>query len=51
MNTNNEPNTGVFPFIQDTFIPGKKDKEYILKISSNDTLLKLFIINIQILHI
>ena len=40
MNTNNEPNTGVFPFIQDTFIPGKKDKEYILKISSNDTLLK-----------
>lgn len=40
MNTNNEPNTGVFPFIQDTFIAGKKDKEYILKISSNDTLLK-----------
>jgi hypothetical protein len=40
MNNNNEPNTGVFPFIQDTFIPGKKDKEYILKISSNDTLLK-----------
>lgn len=40
MNINNEPNTGVFPFIQDTFTPGKKDKEYILKISSNDTLLK-----------
>ena len=40
MNTNNEPNTGVFPFIQDTFIAGKKDKEYILKISSNDTLTK-----------
>ena len=40
MNINNEPNTGVFPFIQDTFIAGKKDKEYILKISSNDTLLK-----------
>ena len=40
MNTNNEPNTGVFPFIQDTFTAGKKDKEYILKISSNDTLLK-----------
>lgn len=40
MNNNNEPNTGVFPFIQDTFIAGKKDKEYILKISSNDTLLK-----------
>ena len=40
MNTNNEPNTGVFPFIQDMFIAGKKDKEYILKISSNDTLLK-----------
>jgi hypothetical protein len=40
MNNNNEPNTGVFPFIQDTFISGKKDKEYILKISSNDTLLK-----------
>jgi hypothetical protein len=40
MNNNAEPNTGVFPFIQDTFTPGKKDKEYILKISSNDTLLK-----------
>ena len=40
MNKNFEPNTGVFPFIQDTFIPGKKDKEYILKISSNDTLTK-----------
>jgi hypothetical protein len=40
MNINNEPNTGVFPFIQDTFTAGKKDKEYILKISSNDTLLK-----------
>ena len=40
MNKNSEPNTGVFPFIQDTFIPGKKDKEYILKISSNDTLTK-----------
>lgn len=40
MNNNIEPNTGVFPFIQDTFILGKKDKEYILKISSNDTLLK-----------
>ena len=40
MNKNSEPNSGVFPFIQDTFIPGKKDKEYILKISSNDTLTK-----------
>jgi hypothetical protein len=40
MSNNAEPNTGVFPFIQDTFTPGKKDKEYILKISSNDTLLK-----------
>ena len=40
MNNNIEPNTGVFPFIQDTFTAGKKDKEYILKISSNDTLLK-----------
>lgn len=40
MSNNDEPNTGVFPFIQDTFTPGKKDKEYILKISSNDTLLK-----------
>jgi hypothetical protein len=40
MNKNSEPNAGVFPFIQDKFIPGKKDKEYILKISSNDTLTK-----------
>ena len=40
MNKNAEPNSGVFPFIQDNFIPGKKDKEYILKISSNDTLTK-----------
>ena len=40
MNKNAEPNSGVFPFIQDKFIPGKKDKEYILKISSNDTLTK-----------
>ena len=40
MNNNDEPNTGVFPFFQDTFTAGKKEKEYILKISSNDTLTK-----------
>ena len=37
MNKKSEPNSGVFPFTQDKFIPSKKDKEYILKISSNDT--------------
>jgi len=40
MNKKSEPNSGVFPFTQDKFIAGKKDKEYILKISSNDTLTK-----------
>jgi hypothetical protein len=37
MNKNSEQNAGVFPFFQDKFTPGKKDKEYILKISSKDT--------------
>jgi len=40
MNKTDELNTGVFQFIQDKFSSGKKDKEYILKISSNDTLTK-----------
>ena len=40
MNKTDELNSGVFQFIQDKFISGKKDKEYILKISSNDTLTK-----------